>query len=101
MISNPEINRIFKQTISDLKVSELIDDSFVLEDSAVIVGEDSLFDSIAFVSLITALEDSLSDLSGKTIHILIDQIPAVDIDNPKIKVIDLKNYVLGLLGEKT
>ena len=96
-----DLDKVFDAVFEELKTANLIDEAISVESSTLIIGEGSALDSIAFVSLITALEEKVSDFSGININIIIDRIPSIDVDNPQVTVEDVKLYILTLLHEKS
>jgi hypothetical protein len=87
---------LIQDVVDSLHKTGLIDEAMPIRPETVLLGEGSPLDSIAFVTFVTEMEDRLSRQSGREVFISLEDIQALDIDNPRLDVSSFAEYVTRL-----
>ena len=72
----------------------MIDRKMTISDDTVLIGPDTVLDSVAFVTLFMDLEERLSDELGEDIFLLIDEIHEFNPEDTYLTVKVLVDYMV-------
>ena len=98
-MNKEEIFDVVKDIFSGLEDAGLIENHVDIDKNSVLIGNDAVLDSIAFVTLFTDLEDRLSEITGKEVYILVDEVHAFNPEKTFLTVGVLVNYLEQMLAE--
>jgi len=96
-MNKQRIQQIIQDSFDSLHNSAMIPDKIVIGDDTVIIGRDSVLDSISFITLFSELEDRLSEETGKEIFLVLGEIHEFNQDKNVLTVSVLSNYIMNLL----
>ncbi len=88
---------IIRKTFESLRHSGVVDSKVEFSDALIILGNESEFDSIGFVTFISDLEDRVSEASNKEVFLVLDDISDFNSNNPSLTVAALSKYVDSLI----
>ncbi len=98
MESQPNINEILSSALEKLVKEKMLPENIQFLDDTQLLGPCSLIDSIGFVTLITSIEDSLSDSCDRPIYLLVDEIPGVNVDMPILTLAMMREHLASLVN---
>ena len=98
MESQPNINEILSSALEKLVKEKMLPENIQFLDDTQLLGPSSLIDSIGFVTLITSIEDSLSDSCDRPIYLLVDEIPGVNVDMPILTLAMMREHLASLVN---
>ena len=79
-----------------LKAENFISPDTLLDGSFLLVGKDSEVDSVAFVVLVTAIEEELTEKFGRNISIDLSLIPQLNGNSPHFTADEFADYISTL-----
>ena|SRR5688572_15406162 len=85
---------LIKDVIDSLIRSNVISKNIEFSEDTVLIGTGSELDSLAFVALISDLEESLSDKMQKEVALSLTELEGFDIESPYISVKTLANFMV-------
>jgi acyl carrier protein len=65
---------ICQESFNSLWQSEMISEKADVNEDTVIIGDDSILDSIAFITLFSEIEDRIDEKTGKEISLVLSEI---------------------------
>jgi acyl carrier protein len=89
---------LIQESIRGLRRAGLLDRELVVDDSTVLLGMGSELDSVAFVTLISDLEERLSRETGDELFLVLDELHDFNGDDPALTVRTLAPYLVELAG---
>jgi len=89
---------LIQESIRGLRRAGLLDRDLVVDDSTVLLGMGSELDSVAFVTLISDLEERLSRETGDELFLVLDELHDFNGDDPALTVRTLAPYLVELAG---
>ena len=98
-MNKEEIFDVVKEVFAGLENAGLIEKHVDIEKNSVLIGNDAVLDSIAFVTLFTDLEDRLSEITGNDVYILVDEVHAFNPEKTFLTVGVLVDYLEHMLAE--
>lgn len=98
MITPERSVELIQESIRGLRRAGLLDRDLVVDDSTVLLGMGSELDSVAFVTLISDLEERLSRETGDELFLVLDELHDFNGDDPALTVRTLAPYLVELAG---
>lgn len=96
MITNERSIELIQESIHGLRRAGLLDHELVVDPSTVLLGMGSELDSVAFVTLISDLEERLSRETGEDLFLVLDDLHEFNGENPSLTVRSLAPYLVEL-----
>jgi acyl carrier protein len=96
-MNKEEIFALIQNTFDGLEEGGVIDKRISITGDTVLIGPDTVLDSIGFVTLFTDLEERLSEITGEEIFLLIDEIHEFNPEDTFLTVSVLSDYLANLL----
>jgi acyl carrier protein len=96
MISYEQALQLIQDSFTSLHASGLIVQDVTVNATTVIMGNGSILDSIAFVTLLTDLEDRLNAATQKEIYLVLNEITDFNINNPYLSAEIVAKYMMSL-----
>lgn len=93
MITRSEAFKIISDCISSLVRAGTLITKDEIRGETVLLGRDSSFDSLGFITLVTELEDRLEKCLGHEAYLVLDEINEFNINNPALTVAVLSEYI--------
>ena len=96
-MTKDDVFKLIQDSFDSLQSADLISETVTVDESTVLLGPDSLLDSIAFVTFIVELEDRLHQAGGQDMSVFSLAINEVHEFNPDKAVLTagtLANYVV-------
>ncbi len=87
---------LIAESIEVLKTEGMLGTGIPINNETILLGKESPFDSIGFVTFITELEDRISDETQKDLYLVLDEIDEFNINNPRLSVDRMAEYVVQL-----
>jgi acyl carrier protein len=91
-----EVVELIQDSLNSLQRTGLIEQSIVVQDETVLLGTGSPLDSVAFVTLITDLEDRLTRETGQDIFLILGDIHDFNMSEFSLNVKVLAQYIVNL-----
>lgn len=88
---------IIQQCYDSLSDSGFIENRVMVDPKTVIIGDGSVLDSIGFVTLVTELEEKLSQAAQKDVFFVLDEIQEFDMNSPFLSADTFAQYMLKLV----
>lgn len=85
---------LIQESFDSLYQSGVISEDIIVDKNTPILGENSILDSIGFVTLFTDIEDRISQNTGKEIYLVLDEITDFNINNPYLSAGIIANYLV-------
>lgn len=98
MMTNEEALKIIQVCFDNLFDSGMIDEKVPVSEETIIIGNGSKLDSISFVTMITDLEEKLSEKSSKDVFFVLNDIQDFNIDNPFVSASIFAQYMQKLVN---
>jgi hypothetical protein len=98
LITQDRSLELIQESVRGLRRAGLLDRDFVVDERTVLLGMGSELDSVAFVTLISDLEDRLSRETGKDMFLVLDELHEFNGDAPSLTVRTLAPYLVELAG---
>jgi len=89
---------MIQDSIHGLRRAGLLERDVEVGDATVLLGMGSELDSVAFVTLISDLEDRLSRETGRDQFLVLDELHEFNSDEPSLTVRSLAPYLVELAG---
>ena len=89
---------LIRESVQGLRRAGLLDHDLVIDDATVLLGIGSELDSVAFVTLISDLEDRLTRETGEDQFLVLDELHEFNGDEPSLTVRTLAPYLVELTG---
>ncbi|MDD3138169.1 MAG: hypothetical protein PHX08_04255 [Lachnospiraceae bacterium] len=99
-MTKEEIFNIIQEAMDNLFESGMTEEGIIINDNTVLIGPDTVLDSVAFVTLFMDLEEKFSDATGKEIFLLIDEIHEFNPEDTFLTVKVLVDYMTCLLEKE-
>jgi acyl carrier protein len=96
LITHERSIALIQESISSLRKAGLLDHDLVIDESTVLLGMGSELDSIAFVTLISDLEDRLSRETDGDKFLVIDDLHEFNGAEPSLTVRTLAPYLVEI-----
>ncbi|HZK72178.1 MAG TPA: hypothetical protein VFD03_11795 [Clostridia bacterium] len=96
MKKKEEIVKSICDICNNLFDSGIISEKVDIDEQTVLMGANSVFDSIAFVTLFMDLEEKMSDSKGEEVYLLIDEIHEYNPEDTFLTVGTLADYIENL-----
>jgi acyl carrier protein len=98
LITNERSIKLIEESIRGLRRAGLLGRDLAVDESTVLLGMGSELDSVAFVTLISDLEERLSREAGREMFLVLDDLHEFNSDNPSLTVRTLAPYLVELAG---
>jgi acyl carrier protein len=98
LITHDRSVELIQESIRALRRAGLLEHDLVIDDSTVLLGMGSELDSVAFVTLISDLEDRLARETGKDLFLVLDDLHDFNGEDPSLTVRTLAPYLVELAG---
>lgn len=98
MITHDRSVELIQQSVRSLRKAGLLDGDLTVNEDTVLLGLGSELDSVAFVTLISDLEDRLSRETGNEMFLVLDELHEFNGDDPSLTVRTLAPYLVELAG---
>ncbi len=98
-ITENEIYQLIQDAFDSLQRSGLLKETVTVAKDTVLLGKGSVLDSIAFVTLITDLEDRVCDAVDDEVSLVLNEISEFDINKPHLTAEIIANYVVSAVQE--
>lgn len=98
MITHDRSLELIQASIRNLRKAGLLDHDLVIDEQTVLLGVGSELDSVAFVTLISDLEDRLSRETGRELFLVLDELHEFNADEPSLTVRTLAPFLVELVG---
>jgi hypothetical protein len=89
---------IIQKCFDNLESAGLITSKIIVNEKTIIIGEGSILDSIGFVTLVTELEEKISEQLNKDVFFVIDEIQEFDLNNPFLSAEQFAKYMIRFSG---
>ena len=96
MITNERSIELIEESIRGLRRAGLLEHDLPVDNSTVLLGMGSELDSVAFVTLISDLEERLSREAGRDLFLVLDDLHEFNGENPSLTVRTLAPYLVEL-----
>ncbi|MEO7295109.1 MAG: hypothetical protein ABIZ57_03115 [Candidatus Limnocylindria bacterium] len=96
MITHERSVAMIQESIHGLRKAGLLEHDLKIDESTVLLGMGSALDSIAFVTLISDLEDRLSRETDRDHFLVLDDIHEFNGDEPSLTVRTLAPYLVEI-----
>lgn len=100
MITEQQVKSLILESISEIKNSKMVPENFDVNDNTVLIGMKAVWDSIAFVSFTTDLEERIEDAIGKEVILNLHEIHELNEDKSALKVGNLTKIVVQIINKK-
>ncbi len=90
---------LIKGTLDNMRNLELLEEDVIIDGDTILLGDGSPLDSIGFVSFITELEERLIKETNQDLYIVLDEVDALNANNPSLVADVLAKYIVGLTRE--
>ena len=88
-----EAYNIISQSVKSLAASGVIDTEFDTEMSTVLLGTGAALDSIGLITLLSDVEERVSDVSGRELYLVLGDIHDFNEDKQNLTVETLAGYI--------
>jgi acyl carrier protein len=96
MISKEDSLQMIQESLTSLHRVGLLEENLVVCDQTVLLGSGSALDSIAFVTLITDLEDRMSRHSNRESYLVLEDVHEFNADKSCLSAETLARYIAQL-----
>lgn len=93
MISKKKALEIIQDSFDSLFRSSMIDEKVIIDEDTPILGDSSVLDSIAFVTVFTDIEDRLMKITGNEVYLVLDEINEFDLNAPLLTASVIASYI--------
>ena len=100
MITKEFISKLINESLSSLQRTGLIKQEVTIDKDTVLLGTGSPLDSIAFVTLVTDLEDRLNRETGQELSLVLNEIHEFNVNAPYLTAETLSKYMIKLTDKK-
>ncbi len=100
MITKELASKLINDSLSSLQRTGLIKQEVTIDKDTVLVGTGSPLDSIAFVTLVTDLEDRLNRETGQELSLVLNEIHEFNVNVPYLTAETLSKYVIKLTDKR-
>jgi acyl carrier protein len=98
LITHERSVALIQESIHSLRRAGLLEHDLVVDEGTVLLGMGSELDSIAFVTLISDLEDRLSRETDRDQFLVLDDLHDFNADQPSLTVRTLAPYLVEIAG---
>ena len=98
MISHERSIELIQESIHGLRRAGLLDGDLSIDEDTVLLGMGSELDSIAFVTLMSDLEDRLTRETGRDQFLVLDELHEFNGEEPSLSVRTLAPYLVEIAG---
>jgi acyl carrier protein len=98
MITLERSIEMIQESVHSLRRAGLLEHDLVIEESTVLLGMGSELDSVAFVTLMSDLEDRLSRETGRDQFLVLDDLHELNGEEPALTVRALAPYLVETAG---
>ncbi len=88
---------VIRETFESLKQSGVVDSDVDFSEALIVLGNESKFDSIGFVTFISDLEDRISEALNREVFLVLDDINNFNTNNPSLSVKVLSEYIASMI----
>jgi acyl carrier protein len=99
MLDQKSAFEIMQESLDSLVRSGTIDHSIKLTPDGQLLGSDSSFDSIGFVTFVTDLEDRLQVKLKKECYLVLNEISELNVNSPSLTFDALARYIVKLASD--
>lgn len=99
MITLERSIQMIQESIQSLRRAGLLEQELVVEEDTVLLGMGSELDSVAFVTLMSDLEDRLSRETGRDQFLVLDELHELNAEQPSLTVRGLAPYLVETAGK--
>lgn len=92
-----EIVKLIQDGMNGLVESGILEKVVIVDSDTILMGEDTVLDSIAFVTLFMDLEERLNEITGEEIYLLVDEIHEFNPEKTFLTAGVLSAYIEKLL----
>lgn len=96
-MNKSELFQLLQNAFDALKDGGIIEEPIEVKEDTILIGPDTVLDSIGFVTLFMDLEERLSEITNSEIYLLIDEIHEFNPEDTFLTVEVLINYIENLL----
>ncbi len=97
MITQEEAFQLIQDSIDSLVRSGTLETGELkVTGETVLLGSDSVFDSIAFVTFVTDVEDRMEQKTGHECYLVLNEISEFNLNSPNLTVTVLAQYLVKL-----
>jgi len=98
LITHDRSLSLIQESIRTLWKAGLLEHDLVANEETVLLGIGSELDSVAFVTLVSDLEDRLSRETGQEVFLVLDELHEFNGEDPSLTVRTLAPYLVELAG---
>lgn len=98
LMNKNEIFQLMQNVFSGLEAGGVIEYHTEITPNTVLIGPSTVLDSVGFVTLFMDLEERLSEITGKEIYLLIDEIHEFNPEDTFLTIEVLVNYIDNMLN---
>ena len=98
MITHLRSVQMIQESIHSLRKAGLLEHDLVIDENTVLLGMGSELDSVAFVTLMSDLEDRLSREMGQDQFLVLDDLHEFNGEEPSLTVRTLAPYLVEMAG---
>jgi len=99
MMTQENAITLIQESFDSLYQSGVISEDIIVDKNTSILGENSILDSIGFITLFTDIEDRISQKTGKEIYLVLDEISDFNINNPFLSAGIIANYLIDKINK--
>jgi hypothetical protein len=96
-----QVLNLIAESFGEMKESGMIWKDVAFDSETILLGKESPLDSIGFVTFLTDLEERIVKAMKIDLFLKIEQISKININNPRLSVNDLANYIVELCADKS
>lgn len=89
---------IVKRAVLKLEASKMLEGEVFFAPSLSLLGPTSAFDSLAFISFLTEVEENVSDEFGSDVYIVLNDIEGFNVNQTKLSVEELVDHICKLVA---
>jgi acyl carrier protein len=93
-MNKSEIFNIIQEAFDALHTAEMLDEKVIVKPETVLLGNNSVLDSISFITLFSEIEDRLSEASDNEIYLILSEIHDFNPEEISLNVSVLSDYIL-------
>lgn len=97
-MDNVAVLEIVKDAVLKLDASNMLEGEVHFSPSLSLLGPTSAFDSLAFISFLTEVEENVSDKFGSDVYIVLNDIEGFNVNQTKLSVEELVDHICKLVA---
>ena len=97
-MNKDDVMGIVKDAVFKLEKANMLEGEIDFSPALPLLGQTSAFDSLAFISFLTDVEENVSDQFGSDVYIVLNDIEGFNVNQTKLSVQELVSHILNLVS---